>query len=193
MRLFADDSSLFTCVKGVDETHEKLDKDLQTVTNWAHQWKMIFNPDLTKQAIEVIFSVKKNKPQHPDLTMNGVPVAKNDHTKHLGVYLDSVLNFSKHVKEAVLKALKGLSLLKYLSKYVDSYVLNLSYKFYVRPHLDYGDIIYHNQRSDLMKLIEQVQYKAALIVSVVGRELVERDYMRNLVGNRFVKGGGLVV
>ena len=165
MRLFADDSSLFTCVKGVDETHEKLDKDLQTVTNWAHQWKIIFNPDLTKQAIEVIFSVKKNKPQHPDLTMNGVPVAKNDRTKHLGVYLDSGLNFCKHVKKAVLKALKGVSLLKYLSKYVDSYVLNLSYKLYVRPHLDYGDIIYHNQRSDLMKLIEQVQYKAALIVS----------------------------
>ena len=36
----------------------------------------------------------------------------------------------------------------------------------MRPHLDYGDIVYHNQRSDLMKLIEQVQYKAALIVSV---------------------------
>ena len=161
MRLFADDSSLFTCVKGVDETHESLVNDLQTVTSWAHQWKTIFNPDLTKQ--EVIFSVKKNKPQHPDLTTNGVPVAKNDHTKHLGVYLDSDLSFSKHVKEAVLKAQKGVSLLKYLSKYVDSKVLNLWYKLHV--HLDYGDIIYHNQRSDLMKLIEQVQYKAALIVS----------------------------
>ena len=33
------------------------------------------------------------------------------------------------------------------------------------PHLDYGDVIYHNQRSDLMDLIEQVQYKAALIVT----------------------------
>ena len=67
----------------------------------------------------------------------------------------------------------------------------------MRPHLDYGDMIYHNQMSDLMKLIEQVQYKAALIVSVqykvVSRELVVRDYMKNLVGNRFVKGGGLVV
>ena len=30
IRLFADDSSLFTCVKGVDQTHEKLEKDLQT-------------------------------------------------------------------------------------------------------------------------------------------------------------------
>jgi hypothetical protein len=97
--------------------------------------------------------------------MNGVPVARHDHTKHLGVYLDSSLNFSKHVKEAALKALKGLSLLKYLSKYVERYVLDLSYKLYVRPHLDYGDIIYHDQRSDLMKVLEQVQYKAALIVS----------------------------
>ena len=61
MRLFADDSSLFTPVEvvgGVDQTHEKLIKDLQTITDWAHRWKMVFIPDITKQAIEVIFSVK---------------------------------------------------------------------------------------------------------------------------------------
>ena len=39
MRLFADDSSLFTCVKGIEQTHDKLVKDLQTVTTWAYQWK----------------------------------------------------------------------------------------------------------------------------------------------------------
>ena len=50
MRLFADDSSLFTGVNGVNQTHDKLCKDLQTVTMWAYQWKMIFNPDITKQA-----------------------------------------------------------------------------------------------------------------------------------------------
>ena len=44
-------------------------------------------------------------------------------------------------------------------------MLDLSYKMYVRHFLDYGDIIYHNQRDDLMDLIERVQYKAALIVS----------------------------
>ena len=58
-----------------------------------------------------------------------------------------------------------MSLLKLLSKYVDRKVLDLSYKLYIRPHLDYGDIIFHNQRTDLMNLLEQVQYKAALIVS----------------------------
>ena len=88
-----------------------------------------------------------------------------EHTKHLGVYLDSRLNFSKHIREAILKAFNGLSILKILSKYVDRSVLNMSYKLYVRPHLDYGDVICHNQKTDMMNLIEQVQYKAGLIVS----------------------------
>ena len=64
-----------------------------------------------------------------------------------------------------MKATKGIRLLKYLVKYVSRRVLDLSYELYVRPHLDYCDVIYHNQRDDLMKLIEQVQYKAGLIVS----------------------------
>ena len=48
MRLFAKDSSLFTCVKVVEQTHDKLVKDLQTVSKWAYQWKLMFNPDITR-------------------------------------------------------------------------------------------------------------------------------------------------
>ena len=57
MRSFADDSSLFTSVNDVDQTHVKIEQDLSTITKWAYQWKMVFNPDITKQAVEVIFSV----------------------------------------------------------------------------------------------------------------------------------------
>ena len=112
----------------------------------------MFNPDITKQPIEVIFSVKKNKSDHPELIFNGTPVARRDYTKHLGVYLDSRLNFSKHIKETVTKATKGL--LKDLSKYVSRKVLAMNYKLYVRPHLDY-DVKYHNQKADLVNLLIQ--------------------------------------
>ena len=61
MRLFAADSSHFTRVDGVEQTQDKLIKDLQTVTDSAHQWEMVFNPHVTEQAIEVIFSVKKKE------------------------------------------------------------------------------------------------------------------------------------
>ena len=165
MRLFADDSSLFTRVSEIEVTQNKLVKDLRIITTWAHQWKMVFNPNINKQATEIVFSAKRNKTLHPNLTLNGIPVSRKKFTKHIGMYLDNCLNFNKHIKEAILTAQKGLSLLKYLSKFVSRNVLNLLYKLYVRPHLDYGDVIYHNQRKDMMKLIEQVQYKAAIIVS----------------------------
>ena len=118
---------------------------------------MVFNPDITKQAVEVIFSVKNRKIEHPGHTFNGTHVAREDSTQHLGLHLDNRLNFSKHIKETVLKASKGVTLLKYLSNFADRKVLDMCYKLYVRPHLDYGDVIYHNQRADLMKLVEQVQ------------------------------------
>ena len=125
----------------------------------------MFNPDIKKQAVEVIFSVKKNKPDHPFLSFSNISVARVTYTKHLGLTIDEKLLFSKHIKEEISKAMKCTALLKFLSKYVSKDVLNMSYKLYLLPHLDYGEVIYHNQRMDMMNLVEKVQYEAALVVS----------------------------
>ena len=165
MRLFADDSSLFIKVRDVEESQTQLMNDLDKITSWARQWKMEFNPDITKQAIEVIFSHKKKKITHPPLLFNGIPVKRESHTQHLGVILDQRLNFRIHIQEKIKKANKGLGLLRFLSKYTTRPVLDKMYKMYVRPHLDYGDVIYHDQLKDSMQLLESVQYQAALIVT----------------------------
>ena len=99
----------------------------------------------------------------------------NEH-KHLGIILDSKLSFSAHIKAAISKTRKSIGLLKYLSKYLPRHTLNELYKLYVRPHLDYGDVIYHipptvcefSQNialSNLMEKVDSVQYWAALAVS----------------------------
>ena len=51
---FADDKSLFSTVH--DLTADDLNHDLNIISEWAFNWKMSFNPDLNKQAGEVIFS-----------------------------------------------------------------------------------------------------------------------------------------
>ena len=66
-----------------------------------------------------------------------------------------------------------------LSKYVDRSVLNI-YKLYVRPHLDYGDGIYHNQRADMMNCIEQVQYKPNCYKELWWKSLSDRRWFRRL-------------
>ena len=52
-------------VRDVDTAQKLLSQDLDKITLWAHQWKMQYNADITKQAIEVIFSSKYKKVPHP--------------------------------------------------------------------------------------------------------------------------------
>ena len=66
-KLFADDMSLFLVVWDIAASTEELNNELRNISKCAYQWKMNFNPDLTKQAQEVIFSRKLNKPVHPYL------------------------------------------------------------------------------------------------------------------------------
>ena len=63
--------------------------------------------------------------------------------KHLGTVLDSKLSFSAHIKSATSKTRKGIGLLKYLSKYLPRHTLTELYKLFVRPHLEYGDVIHY--------------------------------------------------
>ena len=59
--------------------------------------------------------------------------------------------------------------MKHLSKYVSRHVLDQIYKLYMKPHLDYGDIIYHRYDPDMQSTfthkLEQIQYAAALAVT----------------------------
>ena len=65
---------------------------------------MIFNPELSKPAQEVIFSRKTNKINHPTTTFNTIPVACTPYQEHLGLYLDEKLNFNHHINVKILKA-----------------------------------------------------------------------------------------
>ena len=80
-------------------------------------------------------------------------------------FLTVNLNFRKHVEEKAKIANKGIGMLRFLSRFVGRKVLDQIYKMFVRPHLDYGDVIYHDQVKDSMAILEAIQYKAGLIVS----------------------------
>ena len=92
-KLFADDTSLFSVVQDITLSAKNLNDDLKKINKWAFQWKMSFNPDPNKQAQEVIFSRKLNKPNHPSLNFNNTVVIQSTNHKHLGMILDTNLDF----------------------------------------------------------------------------------------------------
>ena len=64
------------------------------------------------------------------------------------------------------KAMKGIGVIQKLNKTLPCHSLITIYKSFMRPHLDYGDIIYDqpNNKSFAQK-IERTQYKAALAIT----------------------------
>ena len=67
--------------------------------------------------------------------------------------------------------------MKQLKKWVSHNVLEVIYKLYVRPHIDYGDMVYDvsvlennsifniENKNSISKRVESIQYEAARIVS----------------------------
>ena len=113
------------------------------IRNRAFQWKMSFNPDPSKQGQEVIFSRKIKKPNYPELIFNNISVNQTSYQKHVGMLLDSKLNFGERLKYITNKVNKTIGLLRKLQLILPRRSLATIYKSFVRPHLDYGDIIFH--------------------------------------------------
>ena len=76
-KLFADDTSIFSIVNDIDVSENELNSDLRKISMWAYQWKMSFNPDVSKQAQEVIFSKTAQKLFHSTVLFNNIPVQRS--------------------------------------------------------------------------------------------------------------------
>ena len=112
------------------------------IIDWAFQWKMTLNPDRSKQAQEIIFSRKLKKATHHPLLFNNNNVSQVNSQKHLGVILVVKLTFEEHLKNVFNKTNKTIGLLRKLSNLLPRPALVTIYKAFVRPHLDYGDVLY---------------------------------------------------
>ena len=54
----------------------QLNNDLFKISKKAYQGKIPFNPDVSKQAQEIVFSRKSHKFAHPPVLFNNVPVKR---------------------------------------------------------------------------------------------------------------------
>ena len=120
VKLFADDTSLFSIVHYMNTSTSNLNNDLNKIKNRTIQWKMNFTADPSKQAQEVIFSKKLQKTNHNQVYFNHSSVKQVSSQKHLGMYLDTELNFEAFLPRQFLVTV---------------------YKAFIRPHLDYVNTI----------------------------------------------------
>ena len=165
VKIFADDTSLFSKVLN-PTSGTILNRDMGRISTWANQWKMSFNPDTSKQAVEVYFSKKKTPTIPPPIHFNGIPVTVEPYQKHLGLLLDNKLNFNDHLNNKISNVNKITGLISRLRPLLPRNTLLTIYKSFARPHLDYADIVYDNPGNfSFIDRLERVQYNAALAIT----------------------------
>ena len=165
-KLFADDTSPFSVPHDKNISANELNNDSREISNWDYQWKMSFNPNPLKQGQDIFFSCKITKTNHPTLTFNDNPVHPVAIQKHLGILLDCKLNFEEHLKTIVNKINKTIGLLRKFQNFLSTKLLLIIYKCFIRPHLDYGDIIYDQSYNTFFhQRVKSLQYNAALAIT----------------------------
>ena len=127
---------------------------------------MNFDPDPSKQAQKIIFSRKLQKTNHNQVYFNHNSVKQVLSKKHLAMYLDTKFNFQEHLNNILSKVNKTIGLLSKLQAFLPGKSLVTVYKAFIRPHLDYGDIIYDQTYNESFhQKMESIQYNAALAIA----------------------------
>ena len=105
------------------------------------------------------------KTNHPTSIFNDNPVHQVALQKHLGMFLDCKLNFEEHLKAIVNKINETIGLLRKFQNFLPRKSLLTLSKPFIRPHLDYGDIMYdQTYNTSFLQRLQSLQYNAALAV-----------------------------
>ena len=108
----------------------------------------------------MLFSRKKKALNHPTLSLNNIQVERASSQKHLGLILDEKLNFKQLIESSIVKINKGVAVIKKLRYSLPRKSLVTIYRAFLRPLIDFGDIIYDQPLNEsFCEKLESIQYK----------------------------------
>ena len=100
------------------------------------------------------------------MVFNNNNVSQVNFQTHLGVILDVKLTFEEHLQNVFNKTNKKIGLLKKLSNLLPRQALITIYKAFIRPHLDYGNVLYDQAfNNSFLAEMESIQYIACLAIT----------------------------
>ena len=85
------------------------------------------------------FSSVEKKNHYPPILFNNLPVTRVQFHRHLGLTLDSQLNFNEHICSTLSIVDKLTAVLQKLQTVLPRHSLSTIYNAFIRPHLDYCD------------------------------------------------------
>ena len=162
IRLFADDTSLYIIVDNPLLAANSLKADLTNLHTWASKWLVTFNPSKSES---IIFSRKHNRPIHPPLNMAQQVINEVTSHKHLGLVFSNDCNWHEHIDYIKTKAWFRINIMRKLKFLLDRKSLETIYISFIRPLLEYANVVWDNCTQYESDELEKIQNEAARIVT----------------------------
>jgi hypothetical protein len=160
--MYADDTKIYNRVNTSDD-HKVLQKDLDTLVEWAQKWQMKFNAGKCK-VLQLGQRQQNFKYEMEAANGESVEIETTSCEKDLGIMIDNELKFSKHVETQVNKANKILGMIRRSFEHMDAPTMKTLFCSLVRPHLEFANAVWSPKYIKDKNLIESVLRRATKCV-----------------------------
>jgi hypothetical protein len=163
VKLFADDTVLYTVVENPETSAELLNYNLEIIDAWSKQWLVTFNPTKTKL---MNITLKKNADMncHP-LYFGGTTLNAVSNQRHLGLEFTNNLKWSTHIDKLIENVSTLCDIMQKLKRKLDRKTLEHIYFSFIRPKLEYGSIIWDDCSQADEERLENMQLRFARTVT----------------------------
>jgi len=138
--LFADDTTIYLSLKNIHELYDKINYDLETVSDWFRANKLTLNINKTNY---MIFTKSINTHRQSKIIKLGPEsINRVPHVKFLGIIIDEHLDWHRHIDHCKCKISSGMYALSSLKNTLGSKQLKMLYYSLIHPYLTYGIVLW---------------------------------------------------
>ena len=134
---FADDNTIYACDKTLYDVISRLERDIQSVTNWFKGNSMVANPG----KFQMMF-LGKGTENEIIIEIDGVKITSSSSVRLLGVTLDKNLRFSAHIDSLCKSVNNKTNALLRIRRYIDLAKARELYNTYIISVFNYCCLIW---------------------------------------------------
>ena len=158
LRLFADETALFSWHSNLTALTTEIKSKFTNLYNWCIANKLTINDDKTK--FMLYHTINKPVPKKcVSIKTNVMDIERVDNFKYLGIYLDEILHWNKHVEYVCNPLIKFFGIFNHIKCKVSLKLSRQLYYAFIYSKIKYGMEVYGSCSSTNIGKIQTMQNK----------------------------------
>ena len=161
IKLFADDTSIFSTGETYSELEENANKSLNECQEWLLINRLSLNIDKTQY---MVFNRSESKIKL-NLAIGSIPIKQTSNTKYLGLTMQDNLKWNIHINNTINKLNKMIPLFYSIKKILPKNKLILVYKSLAMSVINYAIELYGRKNNVWLKQMQKTQNRLLKILT----------------------------